>query len=246
MEKEEFSVALSDYDSALEHYRLSGADEDDRRLADIHFQRARCLELMDRLDEALAAVQDAIAVLERKKAVLKAEGGKDAEQQAVEVDAVLKGLKEKVEDLGEAISEAEATRAAMRGAMEQLGAAMAAAAGGANRTGASGSSGNPASSSPIKDLGVVGRGTKRINLAPTLAPAGDAAVQGDGSAGAQTAKKKRSLDDLMGPSAQGTTTVGFGAQDKDMQPQADNKSAPSFAVPAFLKALADKTQQKDV
>lgn len=65
-------------------------------------------------------------------------------------------------------------------------------------------------SSKVQDLGVVGRGTKRITLQPmqpSSAGAGDAPA---GTAGGSEVSRKRSLNDIMGGPG-GSTTTGFGA-----------------------------------
>lgn len=84
----------------------------------------------------------------------------------------------------------------------------------------------------VKDLGVVGRGTKRINLAPVSATETAAKPAANG----EPAPKKRALEDMMGGSAAGETTVGFGGDKKE--------EAAVPAVPAFLQAFkaAEKTE----
>ena len=243
MENEAFEDALADYDAAIEHLNTAGLDSDDRRVAEIQFKRCCAAQFLDRIDEALSAVNAAVKSLQRRKTALTA-SGEDKASEIADVDAVLEELKEKVEELEGVAEEAAATKAAMKGAMAQLTAAMAAKAsnetngasgsgGGASGalTNANGDAARPPGASPIKDLGVVGRGTKRINLAPvSTGPAAGAAPAGE-----PEPKKKRSLEDLMGPSdAGGDTAIGFGA------PAAASAPAEAPAVPAFLQNYAKK------
>ena len=238
-ENEAWEDAVADYDAALEHHAAAAAGEADRRVAEVHFKRACVLQFMDKIEEALGAVGAAVATLEGAKAALAGKEDEDSHRQVADVEAVLEELKDKVEELEGAAQEAAATRTAVRGAMEQLGAAMAAAAGGSGGGGPSGEVGNlgtaSVGASPVKDLGVVGRGTKRINLAPVSAPSGAAPAEEAQEGAAPVPKKKRSLEDLRGGAAGDSATVGFGAE-----PAAANGSAP--AVPAFLAALAKKPE----
>jgi tetratricopeptide (TPR) repeat protein len=238
MENEAFEDALNDYDAALEHLSAAGIGSDDRRVAEIQFKRCCAAQFLDRIEDALGAVNAAVKCLQSRKSVLAADR-EDKATEIADVDAVLEELKEKVEELEGVAEEAAATKAAMRGAMAQLTAAMAAKAaneangasgsGGALTNAANGDAARPGAS-PIKDLGVVGRGTKRINLAP-VGDAGDAAAAPTAGAGEPEAKKKRSLKDLMGPSnAGGDTSIGFGAP----------SAAEAAPMPAFLQNLAKK------
>jgi len=246
MENEAFEDALNDYDAALKNLNAAKISSDDRRIAEIQFKRCCAAQFLDRIEDALAAVNAAVQSLQHRKTVLSASGD-DKATEIADVDAVLEELKEKVEELEGVAEEAAATKAAMRGAMAQLTAAMAAKAadeangasgsgGGALTNAANGDAARPTDASPIKDLGVVGRGTKRINLAPV----GAAAVASAATAptGEPEAKKKRSLEDLMGPSDAGAdTSIGFGAP-----PAAATTAPPAQAVPvpAFLQQFAKK------
>lgn len=225
MENGTFEAAVADYDACLEHYKGANVTEHDRRIAEVQFKRCCSLQFLDRIDEAMKAVQQAIAVLERRKeAALSSEDEKTAAE-LKDMDEVLEELKEKVEELKSASEEAEATRNALRGAMQQIGNAMAAAGGGQTAVEGGGGSGfgefkekgtvaaavAATGTSPVKDLGVVGRGTKRITLAPAsiaAAPGEENKMLSSDAAGAHepAEKKKRSLKDLMGGE---NATVGF-------------------------------------
>ncbi|KAL4459207.1 hypothetical protein ABPG75_014072 [Micractinium tetrahymenae] len=133
----------------------------------------------------------------------------------------------------------------LKGAFAQLAAA---GGGGAAQPAAAASGAGaaaPAAEAPaVKNLGVVGRGTKRINLQPvqTNVPAPDPGTTA--AAGEPAAKKKRSLEDLMGGSEGGETTIGFGSSAAPAAPatKAEEpakeaaKPAEAPAVPAFLQA----------
>jgi HAT1-interacting factor 1 len=243
MENEAFEDALADYDAALENLAAAGLDTDDRRVAEIQFKRCCAAQFLDRIEDALAAVNAAVKSLQRRKAALAASGEEKASEIA-DVDAVLEELKEKVEELESVAEEAAATKSAMRGAMAQLHAAMAAKAAneangasvsgvGALTNAANSEPARPGGASPIKDLGVVGRGTKRINLAPVSTATGAGATAAAPTGEAEP-KKKRSLEDLMGPSdAGGDTSIGFGAAP-------DAPAAAEAPVPAFLQNYAKK------
>ncbi|GAB4813158.1 hypothetical protein N2152v2_000204 [Parachlorella kessleri] len=91
---------------------------------------------------------------------------------------------------------------------------------------------------PVRDLGVVGRGTKRLNLAPVQVNANAAAAQE-----APVAKKKRSLEDLMGGDVgkEGETTIGFGAAPATAAQTVPAAAAAAAAgLPAFLQPTAVK------
>ena len=266
MENEAFEDALTDYDAALEHQAIAGYGDDDRRGAEVHFKRSSAAQFLGRIDAALEAVRTAVSILTRHKAGLSAKewATEETKEEAIAgVDAVLEELNDKEEELETTAQEEESTKAAMRGAMSQLTAIMAqqnghAPAGGdigsntnANAGAASGrgpdAAARPPGASPVKDLGVVGRGTKRINLAP-LAEGGAAGASTAAPAGPQP-KKKRSLEDLMGSAGEGETTIGFGGASEPEKQTKKEENAPAAAapanpeeaaLPAFLQAYTKK------
>lgn len=266
MENEAFEDALADFAAALEHQTAAEFPPDDRRRAEVHFKRCFAAQFLDRIDEALEAVRTAVDILNRHKSSLadkEWENEKEHEEAVAGVDAILEELNEKVEELETAAKEEEATKAAMRSAMSQLTAAMAAqsgatiAPGESSKDGATGNGAQPArppGASPVKDLGVVGRGTKRINLAPMAeGPAGTAGGVGASNSAAepQLKKKKRSLEELMGASGEGDTIIGFGGPSKAEGGTKKEASGPAAAaapatkpedapVPAFLQAYSKK------
>lgn len=259
MENEAFDAALADYDSALEHQLAGGYPADDRRSAELHFKRCCALQFMDRLEEALAAVRQAVEVLRLRQANLAAVGEGQDEAMATEaaaeagvVGGVLVEILDKAEELEGLVQEAQATRSMMRGAMEQLGAAMAAAQQGGGDGGPEAAAGGATQqqqqqqqgggqvpstvASPVRDLGVVGRGKKRINLAPVGPPAAAAPqTGGSGSAAAAAPKKVRLLEDLMGSGGGGETGTGFGAATAPAPASTEGAAPP---LPAFLQAYS--------
>ncbi|KAL4418824.1 hypothetical protein ABPG77_004064 [Micractinium sp. CCAP 211/92] len=176
-----------------------------------------------------------------------------------DVAALLEDLKEKVQELQDLIAQNADTKSMLKGALAQLAAAgggdavqPAAPAGGASASA-------PAAAAPaVKNLGVVGRGTKRINLQPVQTNVPAAAPSATGAAGEPPAKKKRSLEDLMGGDEGGETTIGFGSSAATAPTAAPAptpageaaKAAEAPAVPAFLQAASvaavygGKTEEK--
>jgi len=244
MEKEDFEECLAEYETSLEYYAELDTVREDRRVAEVHFKRSCALQFLGRPDEALTAVKLAVEVLHRKKATLLRTDGEEAKATLTDVEAVLEELNEKVEELTAAAMEQSAMRTAVRGAMEQISAAMV----GVGKVSGVGSVGqepssHPAGPSPVKDLGIVGRGTKRINLASVGGQTTDGSVSvgPEGEVGEVPVPKKRSLEDMMSGPSNGDTTVGFGKEEK-----AQGNGDQETAVPAFLMAYRkDKTAQTD-
>ena len=221
MENEAFENALADYDAALEHQTVAGFPSDDRRIAELQFKRVFALQFLDRIEDALVAVNAAVDVLQRRRAALLQEGGVENVKTAADVDAVLEEVKDKVQELETVLEETAATKMALKGAMTQITAAMAAKNTNTNTNGASGSgagaSGAVPGASPVKDLGVVGRGTKRINLAPMAVETG-----GGGGGGGET---------VIGFGGGGGTTAVVGTTNAATTTEGDVGT-----VPAFLQA----------
>jgi nuclear autoantigenic sperm protein len=244
MEEDAFDAALANYDAGLAHQAAAGFAPDDRRAAELHFKRCFALQLLDRPEESLEAVRTAAAVLRLRQASLAAPEGARPEGSAPpganevsDVATVLEDLEAKVEELEGVVAEVAATKAALRSTMEQLAGVQAgkaaAAAGGPQSTEQAGFD-RPVVVSPVKDLGVVGRGRKRINLAPEGAAGAGAGAAAAAAAGPEP-KKKRSLEDLMG-GAGGDSATGFGAP---APAAAAAPAAPQAApLPAFLQAYA--------
>jgi HAT1-interacting factor 1 len=220
MENEDFEVALNEFDAALEHLgNVKDILPSDRRWAEVHFKRCYALQYMNRNAEALVAVKSAMEVLQLRKSSLDSE--KD-EKEAADVDAVLEDLKEKVEELELAVKEEQSMKDTMKSMLEQM-------KSGANQQQHERIPEHPnnranapkaASTTPVKDLGVVGRGTKRI----TLAPVATGEAEND-----RLEKKPRSLEDAM------SAPSGF------VQPAEDMSSG---RLPDFLKTFTSEKETK--
>ena len=234
MENEAFDDALADFDAALQHQATAGIGNDDRRHAEVHFQRSLVLQFLSRPEEALEAVKLAIDAFSRCKEK-KVACGEDANG----LESVLDEMKEREEELKAEVAEAAATKAAMKGAMQQLQAAMAAKAGnvltaqrGSGGTARAAGAGGTSATTPVKDLGVVGRGTKRINLAPVGVDAGNTALVASKEEEGHP-KKKRSLEGLMGGAG---SDVGFGGgENKPKEVGNGGGGGGEQPLPAFLQ-----------
>jgi len=276
LEDEDWDAALAEYDAALEHLNMTGTPNGDRRRADIQFKRSLVLEFMEQPNLALEAVLAAKECLIQHKAMLaaKVDACDDVAEQAklenelINVATLVEEIKYKVEELEETVKETEATKEMIKTALASTmagGQGAAAAAGGGGGGGEAGPFGGiteqsgfdksaggqaPAVIAAIKEpakevqnLGVVGRGTKRINLAPVSNAPSTAKPS---TTTEPDAKKKRSLEDLMGGSggggddavaAAGGTGFGFGGEKKEAD------AAPA-ALPAFLTAQAVQATYK--
>lgn len=270
LEDEVWDAALAEYDAALEHLNVAGTPSGDRRRADIQFKRSLVLEFMERPNLALEAVLAAKECLTQHKALLaaKVNACDDVAEQAklenelINIATLVEEIKYKVEELEETVKETEATKEMIKTALASTmaGGQGGAAAGGSSKAGPSGgiseqsgfdkSGGQaPAVGAAIKEpakevqnLGVVGRGTKRINLAPV---SNVPSTTKPSTTTEPEAKKKRSLEDLMGGSgggddavaAAGETSFGFGGEKKEA-------GAAPAALPAFLTAQAVQATYK--
>lgn len=200
MENEAFEDALSDFDSALKAGIAAGYNESDRRVAELHFKKSAALHYLGRVKEALEAVHNAISSLEKYKA---SQDDASSSASVAEVDAILEELRSKVEELEGSMRDITATKAAVVGAMEEL-------------VKSSGTSGHD--TSPIKDLGTVGRGKKRIRVASEQQEDSvknvDTNEKGQSTSADDSNKRKRSLEMLMQPSTEqalgAETVIGFG------------------------------------
>lgn len=205
LENEAFENALIDYERALDYQKMAKFVEDDRRTAEVHFKRVMALQFLERPEDALEAVNSAWQILEKKLHSLQQESEKN-KNEIEDVRAILDDLKEKKVELKDQASEKSAMAEAVKGALYQFQKAAEVAQKPSlhEKEHDLGTTNKSNISSPVKDLGVVGRGTKRINLAPvgTKAQSEGEALQG------QQSKKPRSLEDLMGNGED--TTIGFG------------------------------------
>ncbi|KAI7839538.1 hypothetical protein COHA_006720 [Chlorella ohadii] len=274
MESDDFATALAELDASLA-YLAKFVQDDDRRIAEVQYKRCCALQFSGELTKALPAVQAALDCLAKRRAALLARiaapaEGDDADKltaESEEVAALQDDLKEKVAELEDLIKQDVNEKNMIKGVFAQ---AMGALGGGqqqqaaaaapqqaaalAQAEGEGGFDSASGGGAAVKNLGVVGRGTKRINLQPvqTNVPAAAPAAGACGAPGGEpAAKKKRSLEDLMG----GETMIGFGTApaapaDKPADKVAEQPAAPA-ALPAFLQPAnvqavygsAEKAQQ---
>eukprot|EP00741_Cyanophora_paradoxa_P018919 tig00021105_g18264.t1 len=254
LEAEKFTEAAEEFSHALS-IRRQHLGPDDRKLMDCYHGLMMAYQLAGDGEKAVEQCDAAVGLAERRlKAIA---GSSAAADEAEDLAYIIQGLKEKRAELEESAKEsvkqaiAEAVQAVSGGA--QAGPAPAPAAAGSSSSAAAGSSSSAAAASAaspakptvtqgfdqpsaaasaavVNDLGVVGRGVKRVRTtpapsaapapAPAQAPASDPA---DGSAGsppgapapgpvpsttapAEPAKKQRRLDSLM---EGGDVQIGF-------------------------------------
>lgn len=208
LENEAFNDSLVDYDHALKYQKLSKYPDDDRRVAEVFFKRVMALQFLERPEDALLDVGNAQVILEKRLKNL----SENADKNAGEIDdvtAILDDLNDKKCELEAQSKEKKAMADAVRGALSQFHQQQQSIETPQNELKGTSKSNM---TSPIKDLGVVGRGTKRINLAPVTIP--DATERRDDAsekdASDASKKPKRTMDDLMGGEGDGDTNIGFG------------------------------------
>lgn len=203
-----------DYQQALQYQAMSKFGEDDRRTAEVYFKRVMALQFLDRPEEALKEVEQAEKVLKIKLSNLSAQNDEANAVEMEDVAAILEDLNDKRTELKSQLEEKEAMAQAVRGALSQFkNVAQETSAFSDSKADAGEELGSNKSNvaSPVKDLGVVGRGTKRINLAPTTKPCADKDFQDNKNNASTTEKKPRTLEDLMGSQGGiGESSIGFG------------------------------------
>ena len=215
LENEAFDDALKDYQHALKYQTVAKFPDDDRRTAEVYFKRVMALQFLERPEDALVEVESARDILCKRLENLKAsEGDHDSEIQ--DVSGILDDLKDKRVELEAQAKEKSAMADAVRGALSHFQKAAAVDQGELKTQGVDmgGGSNKSNMTSPVKDLGVVGRGTKRINLAPAATDKGKEPVDQRAPSCEVDAnsnnKKKRSAEDIMGGGGEGSTQIGFG------------------------------------
>lgn len=206
LENEAFNDSLLDYDHALKYQRMAKYPEDDRRVAEVFFKRVMALQFLERPEDALVDVGNARIILEKRLDHLK-QNMNDNKVEIDDVTAILDDLNDKKSELEAQAKEKKAMADAVRGALSQFHQHSK----DAPQNELKGTSKSNIAS-PVKDLGVVGRGTKRINLAPAPADSTPLEERKDEQGPSEdhgSKKSKRTMDDLMG-GEDGDTTLGFG------------------------------------
>ena len=197
LENEAFNDSLVDYDQALQYQKLARYLNDDRRGAEIHFKKVMALQFLQRPEDALVEVQAAQDILHRKMESLKQTDGEKSPEYE-DVKCILEEMNEKKLELESQAKEQAAMAEAVKGIMSQFKSTAASASqkGLGDELAPTTNKSNLAS--PVKDLGVVGRGTKRINLAPMDSTGQQNSKEGKELVGPSETKKARNLEDLMG------------------------------------------------
>lgn len=227
-EDEKFEEATKEYELAVELLR-SEDPVNHRRISEVYYKLQYAHLVLGDVTQALANTNKALASLDAARVGLEDQINSLPEDDE-EGAAKLQGL---IDDIAAFMEEMELTRqsqedsakeqAALRESIKNtLLATMQARQGSvpsssAAATEAAGpSSGAPQLAAPtnptaiVQDLGVVGRGSKRITLQPMQPPVAGA-DGGAAGAGDASAPRKRSLMDIMGGAPGGVTTTGFGA-----------------------------------
>ncbi|GLC71217.1 hypothetical protein PLESTF_001091200 [Pleodorina starrii] len=251
-EQERFEEAVECYKQSLHHLEAM-QPRNNRRLAEVQYKVSVVLTYLEQPEEALSVTQAALASLEAAVAETEEQltalpadgsGGEAAEEEGRRLQAVsddLRGVMSELHWNVEGLKETIANNNSLKEALKQAflkanaegaatgGTSAAAAAIAGTLSNAFSAPSNPTSAAPVVSLGTVGRGSKRITLQPTAAPAqpkaqgpgpvpapaevGKAAV-GVKEAAAAAPGSKRTLEEVMGgaPGAGGVTAAsGFGA-----------------------------------
>lgn len=180
-EQESFDTALTEYRSSLS-LMSSIVKENDRCLAELHYKTSLTLQFLEQPEEAAKEILVASNICKAKLDELKGASDEAVAKEAKDLELVLEDLKDKEDEYKEAIQEREKTKESLRSVLQQ-------AMGTVQPLQSSSNAGQ------VVDLGVVGQGKKRINLA---ALSNDKAV-----ASHEGSRPKRSLDDLLGTSDKG-------------------------------------------
>lgn len=192
LENEDFEGALSDYQEAAEHLERqetapSSSAALARRRAEVLYKQGIAWQFLDNAPEALSAVQAAAGAL---KAI-------SSQLQGEEMAALQSELEQKVEELETAVAEQASATAAVKSLLQQYTGALAGALGGEGPDGTK-SFAEPQQPAAVKDLGVIGRGTKRVTLQPIAQNTSEEKGKDISSSGTDDVPKKRRLEDLMG------------------------------------------------
>merc|ERR1719199_291499 len=212
-ENEAFEDCLADYQQALLYQKMAGYDGGDRRTAEVYFKRVMALQFLQRPEEALLDVDNAEKILEKRLEMIKVDApdapdDKGNASEVEDVTAILEDLKEKKTELEALAEEKKAMADAVRGALSKI-TRQEQDAETDNSLAPTGNKSNI--TSPVKDLGVVGRGTKRIKLEPVSAEPARAEDLGatDEANEKATESQKRNLEEVLKGGDMGNTTIGF-------------------------------------
>lgn len=197
---------------------------------------------------ASAAVQGVDAAASAAASTSASEASK---QEQADLESVLEDMYEKVEELQQVLKEHISTKNALKAAFSQVAGSLGAPQLGQGSSSAGAGPTTAPAPSAVVDLGVVGRGTKRVTPMPLPSgAAGPSALPAP-----VAAPQKRSLEDLMsggatsgfGGNISGTTSIGFGSSSSGVASSGIGANAPlSFSSPwppAPAAAAAAKRQK---
>ncbi|KAK9827868.1 hypothetical protein WJX74_006810 [Apatococcus lobatus] len=185
MEQEAFDGALADYSESIQLLKQEKSIA--RKMAELHYKTALALQFLDEPEKALEHTNVAIGHCKIQLQGAEALPGKGTDavadsdkSQGADLKGILVDLQAKADDLQDAIQQRTSTKNAMKAAFMQLAGSVDPLAQGS--VAASSSQPPPAVGNAIKsadgavrDLGVVGRGSKRIKLAPAPLSGADSA-----------------------------------------------------------------------
>eukprot|EP00891_Asterochloris_glomerata_P008482 jgi/Astpho2/8482/fgenesh1_pg.00125_%23_5_t len=197
----------------------------ERQKAELHFKLAMALQFAEKPEQALKEIKVAIRILEgridrvRQQQEAPAEGAapgdrlgagapplQTPEQEVKDMEEVLEDLHDKVDELEEEVKTNASTRASLRATFAQVTSQITASQGQADSSSSLGpgpsSSADVAPAAPqVVDLGVVGRGKRRVTPVAVGGAASAAPVSAGTAAGPSQpppAGSKRSFANLMG------------------------------------------------
>lgn len=190
LERAEFEACLKDYSTALRLYEQATPRADQLIVAQAHFRMALALQWVQKHTHAIEQCGMARALLE---GALREASAAGAKEEAADFAAVLKDVMLKEEDIKLEAAIMAANPAAVVGAEAPQGGAGGSSGFDAPKlTGATNPSTSATAPVVVQNLGVVGRGTKKITLQPQGGAA--AAVTAPVSAPAAAAAPKRAAE----------------------------------------------------
>jgi nuclear autoantigenic sperm protein len=196
----------------------------DQNRGEAHFKRCLAAQLSGAPAAAAAAAAAATKCVEAALAAERASGKTEAQLEGL--SAVLAELREKALELSPAAKEVEEMKGMIASA---LGGALGGGGGGdAFGGGAASGGGGGGGGAPVQDLGVVGRGAKRLKLEPSAA-----AVPAGASAG-----QPRSLESLMGAPVEVPAGFGGGGGSAAAAAAAAAAAPAPAAVPSAAAAVS--------
>ncbi|GFR51027.1 hypothetical protein Agub_g13354 [Astrephomene gubernaculifera] len=230
-EQERFEEAVDSYKQSLEHLQAMQPPSL-RRIAEVQYKLSLALTYQDQPEEALKETQAAITSLEaavaeteEKLAALPTDGsgGEAAEEEGRQLQATsddLRGVLTELQGNCEGLKETIANNNSIKETLKQAFIKANSEAGDAAAAGTTSGSFSAPSVASMQAvlLGVVGRGTKRITLQPTVAATTQTQIQQPPAAAAganAAAPAKRTLSDLQSGQTAGAAAAGGAADENE-------------------------------